>query len=230
MFERAHTDDVGVLYTAAIARIGDVLRSNGGEGDGVTVPACPDWDVADLLAHLAGTASALLARDYPGDDVQGWVDGHVADRTGRSALENWAEWDGVGADYAALLDKNEGAWGSLLYDAIVHEDDLRGALDQPPARDDAALDYALDRLLSNLDASATAAEIGSLEIVSDGGTWTIGAGMPTLTLRCADRWEVLRALGARRSEARLRAMDFSADPTAWIGIVPHDLPTHDAVD
>lgn len=229
MFEREYTDGVGALYTGAIERIGGVLREADGSGDAATVPSCPDWDVADLLAHLAGTSAALLARDYPGDSVQAWVDGHVADRAGRSALDNWAEWDAVGADYAALLDKNEGAWGSLLYDAIVHEDDLRGALDLEPARDPEALAYALDRLLSNIDERARGEGIGSLRIESADQRWTIGDGAPELTLSCDDRWELLRALGARRSESRLRALTFSADPTPWIAVVPHELPTDDAV-
>lgn len=229
MFTRRLTDDVGVLYTEVIERVGQVLREAPAGSDALTVPACPDWDVADLLAHLAGMPSALLQRDYPGSDAQVWIDGHLAERRGRSALENWEEWSAVGAAYARLIDKNEGAWGGLLYDAIIHEDDLRGALGRPLAGDEDAIGYALDRQLPGLDEQARTEGIGTLEITCGDVRWSIGEGEPAMQLGEDDRWELVRALGARRSEGRLRAMSFSGDPSAWIAVISHELPLDDRV-
>ena len=121
----------GRVYDDTRHRIGRFLDEAGPSIDALRGPACPDWTVADLTAHLAGAPVALLDRQYPGDDTERWVWGHVAARRGRSSQENWLERNSVGPAYGALLEKNESAWGSLLYDAIIHEDDLLGAVGAP---------------------------------------------------------------------------------------------------
>lgn len=216
--------DVGELYRAQRNRIGELVEVAGRAVEDMTVPSCPSWTVVDLTAHLAGTTAALLAREYPGPDNDAWTDGHVAARRGRTTRQNLAEWNDVGPRYDALLVKNEAAWGALVYDAIAHEHDLHDALGEPGPHAGTAVDYALDRALSQFDVKAREAGVGTLTIRSKGDVWSIGDGEPVVALDEDDRWQLVRALGSRRTERQLRAMQFDGDPTAWIGLTPFELP------
>ena len=50
---------------------------------------------------------------------------------------------------------------------------------------------------------------------------------PLVRLHLDDRWEVMRALGSRRSERQLRALPFDGDIGPWLPVLPHELPVHD---
>ena len=219
--------ELDVVYAGVRARIGATLADGGPSVDDVRVPSCPDWNVAQLTAHLAGTISALVARNGPTGDTQAWVDGHVADRAGRTALENWREWESVAPQFAALLVAHPGGYGALLYDAIVHEDDINAALGRPSVRDADAVTYGLQRLFWGLDKQARAAAIGTLEVTTAGESYRAGDGDPVTTLRLDDRWEVLRAFGARRSAAQFRRLPLHGDVEAWLAMLPHDAPIDD---
>jgi uncharacterized protein (TIGR03083 family) len=218
------------LYAATRARIGATLRDVGPSADAVRVPSCPDWNVAQLLAHLAGTTAALANRDYPGPDLQAWVDGHVADRAGRSALDNWQEWDDAGPAFEQLLVAKEHAFGALLYDAIVHEDDINAALGRPATADPDGTTYALQRGLREVDHAARERGLGTLVATIGDDTVTLGEGEPEVRLTIVDRWEALRAFGSRRSLAQLEALGFVGDVAPWIQALPHDLPATDLVE
>jgi len=229
MYERMVGPAVSDLYAAQRATIAELVGAAGPGVDAVGVPACPAWDVADLTAHLAGTTAALVGRDYPGDDVAGWIAAQVAARRGRTAAENLAEWDAVGGDFDAMLARNEEAWGALLYDAVAHEHDLRDALGRPGGRTGAAVDYALDRTLWQLDKRARETGLGTLVADLAGGEMVVGDGEPSVVLRGVDRWELFRALGSRRTAAQLRSLPFTGDPAAWIAQLPYDLPAEPLV-
>ena len=222
--------DPAHLYATVRARIGERLRAAGSTADDVRVPACPDWTVAQLVAHLAGTTAALVAHDLPAGDAQSWVDAHVAARAGRSALENWHEWDAVGPAFEAMLVAKQ-ASGSLVYDAIVHEGDLDAALGFVATRDAAALGYALGRLAATLGRVARERGLGTLRVVGVGGEpIDIGIGEPVVTWQVADAWTALRALGSRRSAAQLAALGFTGDLVPWTKVLPSELPTTDLVE
>lgn len=227
MYQRSTWPDAAELYRAQRDTIAGVIGAFDGDPDGVAVPACPAWTVAELTAHLAGTPAALLERSYPGDDAVSWVAGHVAARRGRSATDNLAEWDEVGPGYDRLLGKNEEAWGSLLYDAIAHEHDLREALDLPGGRDGVAIDYAVDRALAQVDAKATAAGAGVLRITAGERSWEVGTGEATATLSASTPWELMRLLGSRRSERQVRAA-ITGDADPWLAVLPWGTPDRDS--
>ncbi len=60
------------------------------------VPSCPDWTVRNLVAHLAGVCRDLVERNFPGPDVQAWVDRQVAERSTRSVASLLDEFDEFG--------------------------------------------------------------------------------------------------------------------------------------
>lgn len=60
--------------------------------------------------------------------------------------------------------------------------------------------------------------------------WLLGTGSEVATLK-ASRYELFRALGGRRSEHQLRAMDWIGDVDAVIGVLSrYPLPTSDLVE
>lgn len=231
MYQRSSWPDAAHLYRAQRQTIAGVIAAGIDDDrvdvDTVPVPACPAWTVADLTAHLAGSPAALLARSYPGDDAVAWVAGHVAERAGRTARANLAEWDDVGPGYDVLLTKNEEAWGSLLYDAIAHEHDLREALDRPGGREGVAVDYAVDRSLALLDKKATATGAGTLRITAGNRRWEVGDGEPNASLDVDSAWELMRVLGSRRSEPQVRAA-ITGDADPWLAVLPWATPAHDS--
>lgn len=205
-----------LLYRTIRSRIGALLVDAGPAADEIRVPACPDWQVAQLVAHLAGTTVALVAKDSPGDSPQTWVDGHVAARVGRSAVQNWQEWDDAGPAFERLLVAREPAFGSLLYDAIIHEDDLCIALGRPAAADPAAIEYGIRRLFELLDRSARERDLGRLRVDDDGPELAAGTGTPVVSLATPDRWELLRALGGRRTTDQLADIVTAGDLAPWL--------------
>jgi hypothetical protein len=89
--------------------------------------------------------AALVARDNPPTgDNQPWVDRQVAERSDRSVAELLDEGDAVGPAFEGLMGKLPHAFGGLVYDAVAHEHDLRGALGRPGDRDSAGVLAGLD--------------------------------------------------------------------------------------
>jgi uncharacterized protein (TIGR03083 family) len=215
------------LYATVRARIGERLRATGPAADTVMVPSCPAWTVAQLTAHLAGTTAALVAKDYPGAAGQAWVDGHVSARAGRSALENWAEWDAVSPAFEAMLTAREAAFGGILYDAIIHEDDINAALGEASVRDGDAIAWGLGRLFTTLDSDARAKGTGTLSATIAGQRFVAGEGDPAVGWACDDAWTALRALGSRRSATQLAALGLTGDLAPWIALLHSDLPVAD---
>ncbi len=127
-----HADE----YVAARAGVRSLLADCDDATARIVVPSCPAWTVHDLCAHLVGVPAALVARDNPPrGDHQEWVDRQVADRADRDIAELLDEWDAVGPAFEGLMRKLPQAFGGLVYDAVAHEHDLRGALGRPGNRD-----------------------------------------------------------------------------------------------
>lgn len=219
--------ELDVLHRQIRERIGAVLRAAGEEKDRVVVPACPDWTVAQLIAHLAGTTVALVGGSFPKGDPQPWVDAHVEARADRSAIENWEEWDQVGPAFEQMLRAKPAIFGSLLYDAIIHEDDLNGALDRPSPRDETAVRYGLERVAEHIGRDARRHGIGTMVATIGGQIYRLGDGEPEVSITIEDPWEGLRSLGSRRSAAQLHAIEF---PGVWRSVLPSDLPLSDLIE
>ncbi len=137
-------------YAAARAGVRALLADSDDAAAATVVPSCPDWTVHDLCAHLVGVPAALVARDNPPPgDNQAWVDRQVAERADRSVAELLDEWDAVGPAFEGLMRKLPQAFGGLVYDAVAHEHDLRGALGRPGDRDGAGVHATLDMLVAD---------------------------------------------------------------------------------
>src|SRR3954469_23164053 len=121
--------DYAEEHAACRARVREVLADAGEDVARTVVPTCPAWTVQNLCAHLVGVPAALVARDNPpSGDNQPWVDAQIHARSGVSIADLLDEWDIVGPAFEAIMHKVPLAFGGLIYDAVAHEHDIRGAL------------------------------------------------------------------------------------------------------
>jgi len=202
------------------------------------VSSCPDWTVADLCAHLAGVSGALVVGDLPGADVQAWVDGQVATRRGRSIASLLDEWATITPAFQQLMVSQGGRIAGLLYDIVVHEHDLRGAIGQPGARESRGVVLSLGFGRLALHSDMKRAGPGVVEVVSADGSWRAGeAGERDAEVRLdlSDRadgtWELLRLLGSRRSRSQVAAYPWQGDWTAIeTGLFHMPLPAADLIE
>jgi uncharacterized protein (TIGR03083 family) len=155
------------------------------------VPATPDWDVHDVLAHLAGSPADALSGRMDGAPSAEWTARHVGERSARTAEELVAEIRGSVDDVAATLDGNDSpalVWNLAVHHADLHEALGKGAPPEPMWRP--VLDAIAPRMLGE---SAAA-----VDHVSD--------------------YELFRAMFSRRSRSQMSAWGSALDPSWLDGI------------
>lgn len=220
-------------YAATRASVRALLTDCDAAAAATSVPTCPAWTVHDLCAHLVGVPAALVARDNPpAGDNQEWVDKQVADRADRSVAELLDEWDSVGPPFEALMRRFPQAFGGLVYDAVAHEHDLRGALGRPGSRDSAGVVASLDVMVPMVerDLAAHGPTPGTVRLCAGDDEWVVGAGEPTLSLTTTP-FELMRLLGSRRSRGQVLAAPWDGDAEPFLGALAHmPLPTADVVE
>ena len=217
------TADLVVHYQATRARIADRVASLG-EGDAVRmVPACPEWTVGDVLAHVTGIAVDITAGRMPGLDTQRWIDGHVADRRSRGPGELIDEWVASGVE--AFIERSGS--GQLVLDVCLHEHDIFHALGTKGDRDSATVRACVPVMFELLHKDlVTRRAPGAVQLSSGGETWTVGEGPVALSLD-AEPFELLRVFAGRRSERQMRALPWRspdgsvADVGPWLPYLAH---------
>src|SRR5689334_13370230 len=135
--------DEVTAWQDTVERVCRLVQEAGSERMERRVPATPDWTGRDLLSHMVGLGADVLAGDEPDDHNATWTQAQVDARRGRSAEELVAEWRGLSGDLAAWM-REHGT--RPLGDAVIHEQDLRGALGVPGARDTEAFGVVRDRM------------------------------------------------------------------------------------
>ncbi len=226
--------DHAAEYAACRARFRAVLADvDDAAASSVVVPTCPAWTVHDLVAHVTGIAAAIVARDNPPPgDNQAWVDAQVAVRREVPLADILDEWDEAGPTFDALLGRKPKAFGGLLYDAVAHEHDLRGALDRPGARDSGGIDISNAILVSLVrgDLATHGPVPGTLRLVAGGRSWELGQGAPVAALDTS-AFELMRLLGSRRSRAQVLAAGWDGDPEPFLAALAHmPLPPADIIE
>lgn len=173
-------------------------------------PGTPDWRVRDVLAHLAGVCDDVAHGRLDGVATDDWTDAQVAMRRDWSVEQVLADWqEHAEAIAPQMATFPEVPVGQMLFDACMHEHDIRGALGAPGGRDSHALGIAYDWVTDRLGERLAAEGAGTLVVESEQGEKSLGTGEPSSRLR-ADRFEILRATTGRRSRAQLRAMSWDA--------------------
>lgn len=187
--------DWPALYRANVEAVTGLARDLSNEQLSTRVPATPDWDVHDLLAHLAGGAADLVHDRMDGAPGPEWTQSHVTSRSARTAAELAQELhdnaDGVAAKIA------ETDRPVMVWDLVVHHADLHEALE---------LGAMPEELWAPVLEAAAAMRLG---------------GNGSQVRSATSGYELFRALFSRRSRGQLAGWDvpgYDGDRLAELGI------------
>ena len=182
-----------------------------------TVPACPEWTVKDVYAHLTGVASDLLAGRTEGVASPPWTARQVEARRAASLAEVCAEWMQLGPKADAWLAEREDGPAFVAraaFDAWTHEQDVRGALGLRGVRDDERVPWLAGQMTALLSKRIQGAGIPALRV----GDAVLGAGAPRATL-AVSQYELARIAFGRRSERQIRAAEWDGDPGPYLDLL-----------
>ncbi|WP_433158801.1 FAD-dependent monooxygenase [Kribbella sp. CA-247076] len=206
------------------------------------VPACPEWTVRDLIAHLAGIAEDSLRGSYFAEALDAWRDpalaeqretwtaGQVSTRVDRPIESVLREFDEYGGRLVTAMRRGELPDGppwllsAPVGDLAVHLADLREALGLEPDERSPITHFGFAAYRDWLHARIAEHGLPALRLSDGHKDWVLGPGEPGTTLT-AGRTELFRAITGRRSAAAIRAYEWSGDPSPYLPVIaPYALP------
>ena len=176
------------------------------------VPACPDWTVRDLLSHMVGLGVDVVAGDEPDDHNETWTGRQVEARRDHDVAALVAEWQAVAEPLRDWMRANT---ARPLNDALIHEQDLRGALGVPGGQDAEGWTAIRERFIGRL--APRVADLPPIALVGDGFAWA-SDGAPDdadVVVRASD-FDLARALVTRRSARQVRSWATRGDVDPYL--------------
>ena len=226
----ANGGERAAAYAACRGRVRALLGGISDAQADVMVPACPDWTVRNLAAHLAGICRDLAERNLPTGDVQAWVDRQIAERAERSVASLLDEWDEFSPAFEAMIVARPERTGGLLYDVVAHEHDAASALGLIGDRRSDGIHLSIDIIAAMVEGDLAKSGLPAVRFKDGTRTWEVGQGPVEFTME-ADTYELMRALGSRRSIGQLRSMTHTGDLGRFLpGITHLPLPVDDLVE
>jgi uncharacterized protein (TIGR03083 family) len=207
-------DAYRIIHTRVSRLLGEGSPAERAQRAGRTVPSCPDWTVRDLLSHLVGVCSDILAGQANAAGSPEWTSAQVAARREQSLDDLLAEW-ATTHDQVAVALTGRSALGQVVMDALSHEYDLRAALGAAPEPGDPVLPLAINWLCRAFDRTLERSGRPALRLVTERRDVVLGAGEPAATLR-AGEIDVLRSLTGRRCPDQIRALDWDGDSEPFV--------------
>jgi hypothetical protein len=107
----------------------------------------------------------------------------------------------------------------LVTDVASHAQDVRGALRTPGDRDSLGVSVAFTSYAGGLHLRLAGSGIPALRIAYGAKERVLGDGEPVTTVT-AERWELYRAMGGRRSRRQILAYDWKGDPEPYLPLIP----------
>jgi uncharacterized protein (TIGR03083 family) len=204
--------DLSTLYAQTRDRLAALVSGLDDAALATPVPACPKWTVRDVIAHLAAVAEDVLAGRLTRPPGEEQTDAQVARFAGCGLGEIVAHWESNAPAFEKLVG-TAGIWPAVM-DVASHEQDIRGALGLPGARDTDVIRQSAGQLLSWLRTPVPVrVRVEDAEFRSgpaaDAGP--VPGAVPELALSTT-RFEAFRWRLGRRSRAQLAALDWSGDP------------------
>ena len=227
--------DAAAAYRLVYERVDALLRGRAEVAE-LTVPACPAWTIRQTVAHLAGLAQDIVSLNMDNKGADSWTQAQVDRLNGYGIDELLDLWGHLIDPVTTMLAlASQGSACQLVFDALTHEHDIRGALSEPGYRTgDLTFEVALGFSTTIADQFIRHAALPALRLI----TPTIGSvqlGDPhiergQLALNISD-FEALRAQGGRRSIRQLLALPWQGDPTNLLPAFTHQLSafTNDGV-
>src|SRR5437867_3029300 len=97
-------DAVAAAYSGCRQRINELVKDLDRGGAAIRVPACPDWSVHDVVAHLSGGVADALAGRLSGAASDTWTAAQVEVRRGLPLTEVLDEWNANAPKVEPLMD------------------------------------------------------------------------------------------------------------------------------
>lgn len=203
MWERA---PVQIAYRASREYFTQLIEARPDVADEI-VPACPEWTVRDLLAHvLEGTRFRYRPADRqalrPADEL--------------SVAQLLDEWARMGPQVEESIAGKAGFnYDVLVMDLFTHELDLRRVVDVPPPDDHPAFPTALGVVLGGFSASIHGHGLPALRIETEGAQWVAGWGTAAATVR-AHHLDLYRSIAGRRTHRQIAQLSWSVPADKWL--------------
>ena len=223
--------DGGDLYEHVRGRLTALIHACSEAELATLVPATPAWRVRDALAHVVGIVADLNAQSFPALSPEEWTAAQVERRHDLPIEEVLGEWAAEAPRFEDGLRTFGYEMGAhFTADLLQHESDVRRALGRDPIADDDALRAGLDWYLDVAHRSLVEAGLGPVEVVADGDAVRLGAGgqeAPPVATVAGARYELFRALGARRTLDEIRELAWTGEASA-VDAVAAQLPAYPA--
>jgi uncharacterized protein (TIGR03083 family) len=197
--------DLGRLYHDTRERLAALLGELDGAALVTWVPACPAWLVRDVAAHLYAVCEDVLA---------GRLTRIATEAETAAQVARFRDWDLAGIlavwrDAAPQFERFVGArtvWPAVI-DIASHEQDIRGAVGRPGARDADVIWHGADWLLARLRPPV------ALTVTVEDAEFQAGPQDGTELRLVTSRFEAFRWRMGRRSRAQLARLNWSGDPS-----------------
>lgn len=219
MRRRPYTREVpeSDIYRRSREATSALYESLGAERLGVVVAETPAWTVRDVLGHLVGGAEDHLTGNDEGAPGPEWTAAHVARFSDRPVDELLGLWSEIGPRLETRIADDPRAWTFVVHDVWTHEHDIRSAVGSTRRSDDVeALEFAAGAVWA-FERKCMKADLRVPTVVAGDHVPLVGSGRPVV--RFADLHELGRTLFGRRSEAQVRALDWSGDPDPYVPLI-----------
>jgi uncharacterized protein (TIGR03083 family) len=189
------------------------------------VPACPDWRVREVVAHLTGLCADWVAHRLDGYGSPGWTATQISryeDLTCREVLEVWRNsMDSFERLDTEMLGLPPGVWA--FGDAVIHEADICGALGVGRVPEEAVV-LGLNGMMRRWHREVLSrADVPALHVCAPGvRDWWLAADDRDADDRGealveVPLYELFRALAGRRSADQVRSWSWSGAAEAFVG-------------
>jgi uncharacterized protein (TIGR03083 family) len=218
--------DYGSAYSALRGRVIELVVQATDDQLETLTPATPDWRTRDVLAHLTGVTADILTGNLEGVGTDPWTQVQVEARRDRTVSELIAEWQENGPVIDPMIHSFGAVAGQFLTDSITHEQDIRGALDAPGARECDAIGISFSWIGHIVGDMRQQSGAGALVVNTESGTHVFGDGDPGGTCTTS-RFDFIRAATGRRSVDQIEAWSWDGDPRIDLLVLPIFTPRPD---
>jgi len=204
--------DMRERLSAVLAEVDDDTAAS------TPVPACPGWSVTDLAAHVYGVARDVSDGNVAGAGSDAWTASQVARFAPLGLSAMVTAWNEIGPGFEqSVAGFPEAIAAQIAFDSGAHEQDLRGALVRPGARDAVSVQIGIEFIAASLGRLAEERGLPGVELMTPDLTVVVGPGPVRLRLE-AGTFTVSRALTGRRSTAQIEALPWEGDPVPYLAV------------
>lgn len=211
--------DLGLRYRQAREEVARLVRSLDSSQLEAPVPACPGWQVQDVVAHLAGVAADAVNGQLRGMPTPEQTAAQIEARASSPTPVVLREWERTASQFEVLLSRAGSSQLTPILDVAVHEQDIRGAVSLPGNRDTDLVHLAVDRMAELMLSKVESAGLEPVKVVDLEGSLLAGDAEAPVVFRSSP-FEYFRSAFGRRSLAQMEGRVTGTDrPGAYVGLI-----------